>query len=216
MCRSFPLVVPWRWWVTERGASAAAAGLANALLLGLVWAPVPTLLAVAVLHNWTPVPLVAEALPATERRRFLGAAIVVFGVLPLALATGLPAELAGGMRWPDARILPSGSLMANLTAYLPVTLARMDGAVHWFSAIVFAQCLHYVLVIGALPRWSPPASRWAVAALVLASAVLFLGYAVEFRQARLAYGIVASVHAWVEVPLMVLLLLPPQGAPAHP
>lgn len=202
------LWVPVGWWWRSRGASAVAVALSVGLLGGLLWAPIPTLLAVAVLHNLTPVPLLAEALPATARPRFAVGALLVFLALPALLATGLPWGWVEGLAWPEARLLPSGSLAANYTAYLPVAWARQDGAQHWFTAIVFTQCLHYTAVLGALPRWSPVPSRGWVAGLLAATGLLWLGYAVDFREARELYGIVASVHAWIEVPILVLLLLP--------
>ena len=47
-----------------------------------------------------------------------------------------------------------------------------------------------------------------MAGVVLLSAVAFVGYAVDFKVARSWYGLAAAVHAWVEVPVLLLALAP--------
>jgi hypothetical protein len=84
-----------------------------------------------------------------------------------------------------------------------------------FAAAAFLQCLHYLVVIGWLPRLgagdepAAPKLRWpeprAFAGLVVAStALLAIGFLADFTGARAAYGVVASVHAWIEVPILLL------------
>lgn len=196
------------WWRRSRASAGAGLGACLLLIGGLLIAPVHALLVVAVLHNWTPVPLIAEALPAPRRARFLWGALIGFGLLPALIATGVPWAVLGGD--PQLRILPSGSLQANLSAYLPPEWIGTPLDQHLFSAIVFAQCLHYLSVIGGMPGLLPPAGgrwRWALG-IGAATAILFVGYAADFRGARAAYGVIAAVHAWVEVPILVLLWLP--------
>lgn len=197
----------------------------GAVSWGLVAAPVWTILALACLHNWTPLGFLAEGLPAAERRRGLVLGALAFGLGPLAVFL---ASLAGP-GWPELSVLPAGSLSQNLGAYLPGVLHERSWAVAAFSALVFAQCMHYAAVIGVLPRIAPggpgapralglsriPARPWLVA-VVLLSALGFLGYTVDFREARTWYGLVAAVHAWVEVPVLLAALLPAAGAAPLP
>ncbi len=213
--------------------SLAAAGLGPLLVglgvvggvgIGLVTHPIWTILLLACLHNWTPVGFLAEGLPSTERRRGLSLGALAFGLGPLVVFAA--SLLLPG--WPDLSVLPAGDLAANLGAYLPHSLHVVPWAVAAFSALVFTQCMHYAAVIGVLPRIAPggpaaptalglsriPAKTWLVA-LVGLSAVGFLGYTVDFKEARTWYGLIAAVHAWVEVPVLLMALLPlgnPSGA----
>lgn len=200
-------------------------GVVGAVGWGLVAAPVWTILALACLHNWTPVGFLAEGLPAGERRR--GGLLVGlgFGLLPLGVFAA--SLLLPG--WPELSVLPAGDLAQNLGAYLPAALHERSWAVAAFSALVFAQCMHYAAIIGVLPRLAPggaeaprvlglsrvPTNTW-VGALVVLSAVGFLGYTVDFREARTWYGLVAAVHAWVELPVLLVALLPVAAAPPLP
>ena len=202
-------VVRWGW---RPGATAAGGlGVGVALVAGLVWAPVPTLLAAAVLHNWTPVPLIAEALPPGPRRTFLAGAVGGFVVLPALIASGVPWAILGAFGAADLRILPSGSLAANLPAYLPVAWRSFGWAQHLFSAIVFAQCLHYIAVIEVMPRLVPATVgriRWGGGPRGGQRGRCSRPTPGTSGEARTAYGVVAAIHAWVEVPILVLLLSP--------
>lgn len=200
------------WPRAARSWRSGLAGLTIAVVLvvGLLWAPVHTLLAVAVLHNWTPVPLIGEALGPNRAWRWAG--IVTFAVIPALIASGLPFALAGPFAAPEWTVLDAGPLSHAYGAYLWPEIARTNAAQHVFSAVVFAQCLHYISVIGILPRLGPPAhadGRGPVGVLLIGTAVLLALYALDFTYARQVYGVFAAVHAWVEVPILVLALLPP-------
>ncbi len=103
----------------------------------------------------------------------------------------------------------------NLGVYVPSAWWEDDWALHAFSASVFAQCMHYVAVIGVLPRLIEPGDRpvlpwpsarhfgWAVAA---AGGALALCFAVDYGLARRVYAIAALVHAWLEIPILVLVV----------
>jgi predicted outer membrane lipoprotein len=188
--------------------------------VGLLADPILTILALACLHNWTPLGFLAEGLPGPERRRGLAVAAVVLGAVPLLIATGLPGRLIGSA-WRELTVLPTGGLSDNLGAYIPGIFQHTDWAVPAFSAFVFAQCMHYAAVIGVLPRIAPggpgaaavvglssiPRSAWLLG-VTLASAIGFIGYTLDFTEARSWYAIIAAVHAWVEVPVLLLALVP--------
>lgn len=192
-----------------------AAGAAGLLAAGAVLAPFETLLCLAVGHNLTPLAFLAEALRGAQRRRVLALASIGFVVLPLLIATGLPfaALAACGLAAPEATLFSAGDLTKNLAAYVPASALHSDWALHAFSASVFAQCMHYVAVIGVLPRlidparptwvaW-PPASRFA-RYLVVGSAAMALGFALDYGLQRHVYALAALVHAWLELPIFAL------------
>lgn len=197
----------WRLAATQVASALASVALAAALVGGLLWAPVPTLLAVAVLHNWTPVPLIAEALGAEDRVRWRAPAVLAFMLVPALIATGWPWAALHALGDPEWTALPAGPLAKAYAAYLPSDVREWGSAQHLFSAVVFAQCLHYVTVLGVLPRFGVAPQRIGWPVLVGTLALLGL-YTVNFAVGRSVYGIFAAVHAWVEVPILVLTLLP--------
>jgi hypothetical protein len=213
------------------GAAAVAAGVA--------WAPLHTLLLLAVLHNFTPVGFLAEILRGRARRRALAVAAGVFLGLPLILAGGWIQTWLAALGWwrPDLGLLGAGDLHANMGAYLAPEMRAAPWAVHVFAGAVFAQCMHYVAVIHVLPRllpgparaldrpaadapamaravvpW-PRADRFSVA-LAMFSLIMFAGFALDYGNARGAYSVAAAVHAWIELPIL-LLALGSVGAPAR-
>ncbi len=189
------------------------------VLVGLVTAPIWTVLLLACLHNFTPVGFLAEALDGAARRRAMRLSGLVFLAVPLVIATGLPAEAFDALGWhqPGVSILPTGPLRAQFGAYLPTAIHDRSWAPHAFSALVFAQCMHYAAVIHVLPRLADatgvpaerPAMRWTWRGLtVLVAGTLALLFLADFKDARGWYGIFAAVHAWSEVPLLLLAMVP--------
>jgi hypothetical protein len=194
-----------------------AVAAASVLAAGAVLAPFGTLLCFAVAHNLTPLAFFAEALRGAQRRRVLAIAGVGFIGLPLLIATGLPYDTlsAIGLVAPEATLFSGGGLARNLAAYVPAEMVYRDWALHAFSASVFAQCMHYVAVIGILPRligggvrprlaW-PDASRF-IRWLAVGAAALAVGFALDYGVQRQAYALAALVHAWLELPVFALAL----------
>jgi hypothetical protein len=176
------------------------------LALGIAFSPIHALLAIAVLHNLTPVGFLAEALEGGARRRALATAAVVFAGVPVVILSGLPfaALQSAGLAAPELVVLPAGPLALHMRAYLPDDLLSATWALHAFSACVFLQCAHYLAVIDVLPRLvAAPGPRFGWF-LVVAGAVAFVPFALDFIQARQGYGVLAAVHAWIEVPLLLL------------
>jgi hypothetical protein len=202
-------------------------GVAGLLIGGLLISPIGTALVLACLHNLTPVGFLAEALRGPARRRALGLAGLVFIGGPLLIATGVPAAglEALGLRAPELSLLPTGPLAAQFSAYLPRSLHEATWAPHAFSALVFAQCMHYAAVLHVLPRMAdagaappePAPMRWVWRGLTAIVALTLLAvFLVDFKTARGWYGIFAAVHAWSEVPLLLLAMLPLAGVAAQP
>lgn len=196
--------------------AAAAAAIGGAAVL----APLEAFVLLAVAHNLTPLGLVAEALRGPARRRMLAALSLPFLIVPVVIATGLPyAFLAmAGATEPEATIFAAGPLDLNLIAYVPRSLHDSPWAVHLFSAAVFAQCMHYAVVIGLLPRliasedarretvlpWPATRRFWGIVAV--SGAALVVAFATDFGTSRQLYGLLALVHAWIEVPMLLLAL----------
>ena len=220
------LTLPMLW---KRGgvAMVLGVGLVTLISVGVLFDPMVTILVLACLHNWTPVGFLAEGLPRAQRHRGVVLGGLAFGVLPVLIASGLPGQLVGAA-WQELTVLPTGGLAAHLGAYLPVEVHREDWAIQVFSAMVFAQCMHYATVIGVLPRIEPggpgsgsvvglstiPSRLW-WGGVVLLSLIGFLGYTTDFRVARSWYAIIAAVHAWVEVPVLLLALIPQRQNDEH-
>lgn len=199
----------------RRRVAVVAIGLA--LAAGAVLAPAVTLLAFAVAHNGTPLALVLDVTPANERRRRLALWAVPFLVGPALIVTGLPADLADrlGLWLPDLSPLGAGGFENHLGVYVAPALAGGSRAVDLFAAAVFAQTMHYGAVIHLLPRLVPanargriPWPRPAVFAAVLAACglVLLVLFRLDFPDARRLYGLAALIHAWLEIPVMMLML----------
>ena len=87
--------------------------------------------------------------------------------------------------------------------------ARLQSAI--LTAAALAQCLHYYAVIRWLPTLLParPGAclprRW-VYVIVLASLALSVLFVLDYQNARWLYGAAAGVHAWLEWPLLVLIV----------
>jgi hypothetical protein len=204
-----------------------------ALCVGLLVEPLLCMVALAVLHNWTPAAFLAEALPPSARRRGALLGLVAFVALPLLIASGLPAAAlaAAAPAFASAAAtwgLPSaGPLSAHLGVYLPKAWQGAVQAPALFAAVTFAQLVHYSVVIGVLPRVAPGGAGWpapvgfsrppawafalGVAALSLVAAV---GYLVDYSVARRWYGVIAAVHAWIEVPALLLAFAARPAGPA--
>jgi hypothetical protein len=165
-----------------------------------------------VLHNVTPVGFFYEALRGAARRRALLLSAVVFLGIPALIATGAPYEaLRGtGLLSPELTVLPTGPLARHIGVYVPRSLHAEMVALHLFTAVVFAQCMHYAAVIHVLPRLgvtSKGVSRpWAMG-LALMGALTLAAFYGDFFGSRKIYGLFAAVHAWIEVPILLAALL---------
>jgi len=193
--------------------TALGLALAIGLVAGMLFAPIWALLAIAVLHNWTPIPFVLEATDGPDRSRVLLVCAVVFILVPAIIASGLPWRAASSLGLGAAEWSPiqAGTLTANYRAYLPASLTAWRPAQHLFSAVVFAQCTHYIMILLVLPSLAGPSGRlrtpaWTWLAIGLTSLVITGLFLADFRFGRSLYGSFSAVHAWVEVPLFLVVL----------
>lgn len=204
------------FWMRERRWLGALIGIAFAL--GASFKPIETFVVWAWLHNLTPLGFVAEITQGQERRRWMLMLSVPFFVLPALVATGIFHDLAAVLfALPELQNLSMfGAGDRPLMSFLPPGSYDL----HLFSAAVVAQSMHYVAVIILLPRLLKDkngggASRtlvpwpgWGMfAAGVTAVALVAFGiYAVSYTDARAAYAVAAAIHAWIELPVLLLAL----------
>jgi hypothetical protein len=209
-------LVPLPWLAREGlGRAAFGAGVAAFLGAGALYAPTETLLALAFLHNLTPIGFVAEALRGPERALALAGSAVIFLLAPAWIASG-GAALALAP-WaepaPDWSWFQVGGLADQLGAWIPRAWHHERWAAHLFAAAVFSQCMHYLAVLGVLPLLQGDDQRHArwpffgLGLLLAAGCLAFVGlYAWDFRLARSWYGPMAAVHAWLELPVLLTAL----------
>lgn len=183
-----------------------AAIVALLIALGMYLSPMHTFLLIAVLHNLTPVAFLAEA-----RSPLTLPALCVFVGGPLFVASGLLQSL-----WwmPELTVLPTGALAGHLGVFVPSAWHAETWGAYAFSGVVFAQLMHYAVVIHVLPgidgqtpgiRWPKRFPMW----VALATAPLLAAFVLwSFSEARQLYGIAATLHAWIEVPILLLALAP--------
>jgi hypothetical protein len=197
----------------------AALAIATGLALGVAISPMHALLVFAIVHNATPLGFLAEVTHGRARARTLATGALVFVAIPMVVATGLPwaALRELGLAAPELALLPAGPLEQHMRAYLPREALPSVWALHAFSAFTFMQCAHYFVVIAVLPRRLAPADRGVVpwprrrafaTVVVLAGAIASVAFVGDFVGARAWYGVAAAVHAWVELPILLLCLAP--------
>jgi len=193
----------------KRRASPLALATGAALVFGICYAPVTTLVAMAFLHNLTPVGFLAERLQGNDRRIAMTICLLVFVVIPSILLAipPSPANLIGP--------LSVGHLDNHLPAFVPPALLGTSFADRLFATAAYLQCMHYAVVLHVLPRLSGgteaqhavvpwPKQRiflFAVAAIGLLAAT---GFAANFAGTRSVYSLFAAVHAWIEIPVLLL------------
>lgn len=204
----------------KRGGPARWIGVAASLVLavGVAVAPLLTFVLLALLHNLTPVGFLAERLRGRERRRALVLCALLFVGVPGLFLLGLPDALAGllgsealATRWPAP-----APATEHLGVYVPTGVSP-EVAIRLFGAAAFLQWMHYGAVLHVLPRlgagddalasrirWGDP-RQWRVPLALVAVAFLAL-FLWRFGTGRAVYGIFAAVHAWIELPLLILAL----------
>ncbi len=205
-----------------------ALGIVATILLGIFISPTLTLLIFTVFHNLTPMGFIVELVPAPRKRVALIVCASVFFLLPLLVFLGALTSLITffGIANADFSFLPLGPLANNLSVFIPASLLKTSFAVNAFSAVVFAQCMHYVAVIYVMPRllvhyhpshtnsgffpWPTNKIFWTIISGL--SIVLATFYWSDFFKARAFYGIAAAVHSYIELPILLFAFLAKESA----
>jgi hypothetical protein len=197
-----------------------AVSVAAALGCATVASPFTTAISLSILHNLTPLGFLWQIAPRAERARIMSVALAAFVGLPLLVATGLPREALTGLMGilPALDPLQAGPLDAHLYVYVPPQFVATPAAVDLFTASVVAQGAHYVAVIFVLPLllarfdakarglapW--PKTMWFTAMCGIVALMGLARFFAGFADARALYGIFASVHAWIEIPVLIVAL----------
>ena len=110
-------------------------------------------------------------------------------------------------------LLSAGSTHHVVSAGLPVEVAWVNG---WFPsvgtallpALVWAQCLHYISVLHLMPRMLGTGwGRLPLRSLALGcSGLLTAMFITDFASTRPIYGLAAGLHAWLEWPIILLVI----------
>jgi hypothetical protein len=203
------------------GAGVVGVVVATFIVVGAATAPLETLLVLAVTHNFTPVGFIVERAPPGKKSAALLVSLAVFIGAPGAVASGVAADVLGaaGVSVDVAsRFFSAKTIDAHFGVYLWPSMADSEHAVSLFAGAVCAQLLHYGAVILWLP-WRAahtPERLFAddnasvvvffVVVVVVAVVGLAAHFAVDFAGARGFYGLPAAVHAWLELPVLLVAL----------
>ena len=194
------------------------------LALGSWLAPLLTLVLLAVLHNLTPIGFLLERTAGSRHQRTLAWSLpLLFLGVPLLLATGWPSAWLAqlGLFAPDTTFGSVGALARHRGVFVPEPVLATSWATPLFTAVTYLQLMHYGAVLLVLPRLLAPTEggmdrprlpwpRARVLGLVILGVglVAAVSFVQDFRGTRTAYGLIAAVHAWIEIPLLLLALSP--------
>lgn len=193
----------------RRRASSLAIAAGLALIVGIVFAPITTLVAMALLHNLTPVGFLAERLRGSDRRRALAICLLVFGLIPAAILLLPPSGTY------SIGPFSIGHLDSHLPSFVPPALLGTSFADRLFATAAFLQCMHYAVVLHVLPRLSGgseaehavvpwPKQRTFLTAVAAIGLLVAVGFAANFAGTRSVYSLFAAVHAWMEIPVLLI------------
>jgi hypothetical protein len=172
--------------------------------IGIIIDPIATSTTFAILHNLTPIGFILEH---QDRQNYVQKLLVcgcIFGILPLLIIL---------YQFLSISHLALETNIAYLSAFIAPVWQKSTLVYPLFSAVVFLQCMHYTAVIGLFSQWtsdrSPTllpwcANRYFYCLLGGISVCLLIAFQHNFGLTRSLYGIVASIHAWLEIPLLLL------------
>jgi hypothetical protein len=205
-------IASYRLWTIDRLRGSIGLGLGCLLGMGISYDPIATSTIFAIFHNLTPVGFILER-QGVKMRHVPIICGAIFGLMPLAILWY--------KSFPIVR-LPLERDTSYLSAFIAPAWQQFSIAQPLFAAVVFLQCMHYATVIGLFSQWTPTLtetrSTWLSAKyfyLLLAGISLgfFMAFQHSFVLTRAYYGIIASIHAWIEIPLLLLLLQPHDRQP---
>ncbi|MGW2254006.1 hypothetical protein ACWCXH_27995 [Kitasatospora sp. NPDC001660] len=213
-------------WYGLRGRPLLLAGAAVVLAVaaaGSLSFPAYHFVVLAHLHNVVPLLFLWEWSRRLARGRALFLALQFTWVLlvPALLLSGLLDGLLAGA---------AGGWTARLeAAYTPPAWLASNLGLRFLAVFAFLQTMHYVVWVWFLPRYAAEATEgfearvpalrgaraWALGAA--AGGVLAVLFAADYAQGRALYAAVASYHAYLEFPVLLMLVLGAahRGAPAR-
>lgn len=183
--------------------------LTIAICIGIWFSPLTTLIIFAILHNLTPIGFIAKQFQAQpQQKKALLLCSCIFFILPLVVFLS---------RWTMVHQVQLGNYTSYLNAFVPSELQQKTIALPLFSAVTFLQCMHYAVVIGLFSGWTTwqadtlvpwPNPKYFLRTILAVSAFFSIGFTYSFLGTRAIYSIVAAIHAWVEIPLLLISLIP--------
>ncbi|WP_310410640.1 hypothetical protein [Chamaesiphon sp. OTE_8_metabat_110] len=189
-------------WIRDWKLGALGTIVGCLLTIGIVCDPIATLVIFAIFHNLTPVGFILER-QGFKSPRIIWICGVFFGLLPLIIILYQLVPIVN---------LPSEINDTYLRAFIAPSWQQSALAYPLFSAVAFLQCMHYAVVIGLFSRWTPDfdnspiqhPTRYFYLLLGGISMLLFISFQHTFILTRAGYGVVASIHAWIEIPLLLI------------
>ncbi|MFJ7911448.1 hypothetical protein [Kitasatospora sp. NPDC096204] len=165
------------------------------------------------LHNVVPLLFLAE----WSRRLARGRA--AFLALQSAWVLLVPALLLSGLLDGPLTQRPGGWTDRLAAAYTPPGWLTPQVGLRFLAVFAFLQTMHYVVWVWFLPRYAPEAAErfdarvpglrgvraWGLGAG--AGVLLALLFAVDYAQGRSVYAALASYHAYLEFPVLLMLVL---------
>lgn len=191
--------------------AAACALLAGATLASLAF-PAYHFVVLAHLHNVVPLLFLWEWSRAMPRGRTAFRAVQCGWVLvipALLLSGAFDGLLGAGSGWTDRLAL----------SYTPPAWQHTHAGLRFVAVFAFLQTMHYVVWVWFMPRYAPDATEaferrapvlrgaraWALGlGGAVALSVLFVS---DYTQGRSLYAAVASYHAYLEFPVLLMLVL---------
>jgi hypothetical protein len=180
--------------------------LSSVLGMGIVRDPIATSVILAIVHNLTPIGFILDRQNSKYSHTLLITCGIIFGLMPLLIFIWQLFHSSGQID------LVTNSIYLN--AFVAPGWQKLAIAYPLFSAVVFLQCMHYLTVIGLFSQWTnehaPTLLPWVTSKsfyIILAgiSICLLLAFQRDFGATRSIYGIIASIHAWIEIPVLLLL-----------
>ncbi|MEE1788006.1 hypothetical protein PUR71_34650 [Streptomyces sp. SP17BM10] len=178
------------------------------------------------LHNVVPLLFLWEWSRRLARGRaaFLALQFTWVLLVPALLLSGLLDGLLAGATG------TAGGWTARLeSSYTPPAWLASHVGLRFLAVFAFLQTMHYVVWVWFLPRYAPEAAEgfearvpalrgaraWALGAA--AGGVLAVLFAADYAQGRALYAAVASYHAYLEFPVLLMLVLGAahRGAPVR-
>ncbi|GAA4837779.1 hypothetical protein [Kitasatospora terrestris] len=174
------------------------------------------------LHNLVPLLFLWEWSRTLPRGR------AVFLAVQCGWVLAVPALLLCGVL--DGWMAPGTTATDRLAgAYTPPAWLHTSAGLRFVAVFAFLQTMHYVVWVWFLPRYAPEASAaferrvpllrgpraWLLGAA--AGAALAVLFASDYAQGKALYAALASYHAYLEFPVLLLLVLgmAPGGGPAE-
>jgi hypothetical protein len=188
-------------WVRDWRRGLIGIGVGCLLGIGIANDPIATLVTFAIVHNLTPVGFILErqGLKSLQMLWLCGA---IFGLLPLLIICYQSVPIFS---------LPIEINNTYLHAFIAPSWEKSSISYPLFSAVAFLQCLHYAVVIGLFSQWTPDrtssitySSKYFYLMLGVISVLFLIAFQHSFALTRAGYGAIASIHAWIEIPLLLI------------